>query len=116
LTYLAAEEKAIMQDILNRSAMLFQTRRSQTQQMAEALVAQLNREMNGWANYFCLGPVSKAYRTVERHARRRLRHWLCAKHKVPDRGTRRYPDAALHEAFGLVRLTQRTGSFPWVTP
>ena len=29
----------------------------------------LNRMMTGWANYFCLGPVSKAYRAIERHAR-----------------------------------------------
>jgi len=28
----------------------------------------LNRMMIGWANYFCLGPVSTAYRAVERHA------------------------------------------------
>ncbi|MHB1857975.1 MAG: group II intron maturase-specific domain-containing protein [Acidobacteriaceae bacterium] len=34
------------------------------------------------ANYFRLGPVSKAYRAVDRHARKRLRQWLCAKHKV----------------------------------
>src|ERR1035437_7836461 len=41
------------------------TRRSQTQQSAETLVAALNRKINGWANYFCLGPVSQAYRAVE---------------------------------------------------
>jgi hypothetical protein len=29
----------------------------------------LNRTMIGWANYFCLGPVSKAYRAVDQHAR-----------------------------------------------
>src|SRR5262249_10470478 len=29
-----------------------------------AVVATLNRIMFGWANYFCLGPVSKAYRAV----------------------------------------------------
>ena len=46
------------------------------------VVHTLNRIMIGWANYFCLGPVSKAYRAVERHARRRLRQWLCAKHKL----------------------------------
>jgi RNA-directed DNA polymerase len=41
------------------------TRRSQTQQDAGTLVAALNRKINGWANYFCLGPVSSAYRAVE---------------------------------------------------
>jgi len=76
----------------------------------------LNREIIGWANYFCLGPVSKAYRAVERHTRRRLRQWLCAKHKVPGVGTKRYPDDTLHEEFGLVRLAERTASLPWATP
>jgi RNA-directed DNA polymerase len=92
------------------------TRRSQTQQTAEAMVAKLNREIIGWGNYFCLGPVSKAYRVVERHARRRLRQWLCAKHKLQGAGTAKYPDELLHDAFGLVRLSQRTASFPWATP
>jgi RNA-directed DNA polymerase len=92
------------------------TRRSHTQQQAEALVTKLNREIIGWANYFRLGPVSKAYRAVEQHTRRRLRQWLCAKHKVPGTGTAQYPDEALHEVFGLVRVSQRTASFPWATP
>jgi RNA-directed DNA polymerase len=91
------------------------TRRSQTQQDVETLVGRLNREIIGWANYFCLGPVSKAYRAVDQHTRRRLRQWLCAKHKVPGAGTARYPDDALHEEFGLVRLAKRTASFPWAT-
>jgi hypothetical protein len=30
----------------------------------EMVVAKLNRTMIGWANYFCLGPVSKAYRPL----------------------------------------------------
>jgi RNA-directed DNA polymerase len=91
------------------------TRRSQTQQDVETLVARLNREIIGWANYFCLGPVSKAYRAVDQHTRRRLRQWLCAKHKVPGAGTARYPDDLLYEEFGLIRLAQRTASFPWAT-
>ena len=52
------------------------------------MVRKLNQMMNGWANYFCLGPVSKAYRAIEQHARRRLRQWLCAKHKVAWAGDR----------------------------
>jgi hypothetical protein len=92
------------------------TRRSQTQQATEQLVEQLNRQIIGWANYFCLGPVSKAYRAVEAHTRRRLRQWLCAKHQRKGAGTARYSDQLLHDRFGLVRLTQRTASFPWATP
>jgi RNA-directed DNA polymerase len=91
------------------------TRRSQTQQGVETLVGRLNRLIIGWANYFCLGPVSKAYRAVDQHTRRRLRQWLCAKHKVPGAGTARYSDDLLYEEFGLIRLAQRTASFPWAT-
>ena len=79
----------------------------------EQVVAKLNRMMGGWANYFCLGPVSKAYRAVERHACKRLRQWLRAKHRVHGRATGYFLDADLHAVLGLVRLTTRTRSFPW---
>jgi hypothetical protein len=92
------------------------TRRSQTQQTAEQLVEQLNRQIIGWANYFCLGPVSQAYRAVEAHTRRRLRQWLRAKHQRKGAGSKRYSDQFLHDTFGLIRLTHRTASFPWATP
>ena len=67
------------------------TRRGQTQQDAATLVAALNRRINGWANYFCLGPVSQAYRSVEQHTCRRLRQWLCVKHKERAGETRGFP-------------------------
>ena len=89
------------------------TGRGQTLRDPKTVVADLNRRLIGWANYFYLGPVSKAYRAVELHARRRLRQWLCAKHQVSGQGTGQYPDATLHEGLGLVRLTRRTASFPW---
>jgi RNA-directed DNA polymerase len=76
------------------------------------VVGKLNRMLNGWANYFCLGPVSKAYRAVEQHAGKRLRQWLCAKHKARGMGTGRFPDVHLHNVLGLVRLTARPRSFP----
>jgi RNA-directed DNA polymerase len=89
---------------------------NKTQLDQQTVVETLNRKMVGWANYFCLGPVSKAYRAVERHARKRLRQWLCAKHKVSWPGTKRFPEADLHDVFGLVRLEKRTASFPWANP
>ena len=61
----------------------------------------LNRKINGWANYFCLGPVSQAYRAVEQHTCRRLRQWLCVRHKEPGGGNTRFPQKALHQKFGL---------------
>ena len=81
----------------------------------ERVVAKLNRTMIGWANYFCLGPVSKAYQAVDQHARNRLLQWLCAKHKVLGSGTQRFPEKSLHEVLGLVCLNQRTSNFPWAT-
>ena len=90
-----------------------ETGRNTTLPDAETTVGKLNRMLNGWANYFCLGPVSNAYRAVESHTRKRLRQWLCAKHKVRGMGTGRFPDAHLHDVLGLVRLSTRTRSFPW---
>jgi len=80
---------------------------------AEACTARLNRVLVGWSNYFCLGPVSKTYRAVERHTRHRLRQWLRRKHKLQGQGTSRFPDQYLHETLGLVELQKRTRSFPW---
>ena len=90
-----------------------ETERNKTTRDREQVVGTLNRMMVGWANYFCLGPVSKAYRAVEQHARKRLRQWLCAKHKVRWPATKQFPDAALHQVLGLVQLTQRTRNLPW---
>jgi RNA-directed DNA polymerase len=90
-----------------------ETGRNKTGVDREAVVGKLNRMMVGWANYFCLGPVSKAYRAVEQHARKRLRQWLRAKHKVCGPATKRFSDAVLHDVWGLVRLTTRTRSLPW---
>lgn len=92
-----------------------ETGRNKTLVDGETVVATLNRMMVGWANYFCLGPVSKAYRAVEQHARKRLRQWLCAKHQVRWPATQQFPDAHLHDVMGLVQLTQRTRNLPWAT-
>ena len=91
------------------------TGRDQTLLDQRIVVAKLNRIMIGWANYFCLGPVSRAYGAVDNHACNRLRQWLCAKHKVGRRAYQRFSRTYLHDALGLVRLSARTRSFPWAT-
>jgi group II intron reverse transcriptase/maturase len=88
-----------------------ETERRTTQLESKTLVGKLNRMMIGWANYFCLGPVSKAYEAVDRHAKKRLRQWLCTKHKVQWPGTKRFPAESLYDVFGLVCLPKRTAAF-----
>ena len=79
----------------------------------ERLVGELNRVLRGWANYFCLGPVSHAYRAVDAHVTTRLRRWLCEKHKQSSKGYSRYPDRYLAETLGLVRLPLLTRGLLW---
>ena len=79
----------------------------------EQVVGRLNRAMLGWANDFRLGQVSPAYRAVDAHATKRLRQWLCRKHKVRSGQSVRYPDTRLWADLGLTRLAMRTASRPW---
>ena len=90
-----------------------QTRRRYLLLDAHEIVGRLNRQLRGWANYFYLGPVSKAYRAVNAHVTKRLRQWLRAKHKEPGRGTSRFPDQYLHQVLGLVHLPSLTRNLPW---
>ena len=87
------------------------TGRNRTSLDHKTVVTKLNQMMNGWANYFCLGSASKAYRAVDQHACKRLRQWLCAKHKVSWPAVGKFPHATFNDTFGLVRLTQRKRSF-----
>ncbi len=69
-----------------------------------AQVGTINRKVKGWSNFFRLGTVNKAYRTVESHLRYRMRQWLCVKFKVRGQGTARFPDLYLYQKLGLYRL------------
>jgi group II intron reverse transcriptase/maturase len=89
------------------------THRRFTQLDEQEIVRRLNRQLRGWANYFRLGPVSKAYRAVDRHVTHRLRQWLCAKYQKPGQGTSRFSDEYLYQTLRLVKLSKRTRNFPW---
>ena len=73
----------------------------------------LNRMLRGWADYFCNGSVSRAYRAVDMHARKRLRQWLSDKHKRQSSGWAAYTDTYLHDGLGLLRLGNLSKSFAW---
>ena len=79
----------------------------------DEMVRRLNWMLSGWANYFHLGQVSPAYVAVDAHATKRLRQWLCRKHKVSSRKYVRFSNARLYEKYGLVRLAPKTKSLPW---
>jgi RNA-directed DNA polymerase len=76
-------------------------------------VRKLNQMLRGWANYFCLGPVVRVYDMVMRHTCRRLRRWLCHKHKVRHGQYARFPNSFLHDKLGLVQLGAKGHRLLW---
>ena len=89
------------------------TAKQRTLLPAEQIVTELNDGLRGWANYFALGPVEDAYRSIESCVTRRLRRWLCIKHEVRGSGCYRFTDQYLHDTLGLVRIRDLVHHLPW---
>lgn len=80
------------------------TGRNAAQLSAEEMVAELNPVLRGWAGYFCMGPISDAYRTINSHVRYRFRKWWTAKHKGARLDGRWHWSRWLEQEFGLLQL------------
>ena len=73
----------------------------------EEVAASLNRLLAGWANYFCYGSRTVAYKAVDLYVEDRVRDFLCRRHKRRGRGYRQFGTAAIFGELGVTRLTDR---------
>ncbi|HEU5295695.1 MAG TPA: group II intron reverse transcriptase/maturase [Burkholderiaceae bacterium] len=89
------------------------TATSMTWQETTHMVGKLNRTLRGWANYFQVGTVSRAYRAIDSYTVARLRRWLRTKFKQRRKRGGGYPPSILYDRLGLVRLTWRGRNRTW---
>ncbi len=72
----------------------------------------LNGLLRGWSAYFCYGSRNRAYRAIDHHVCERVRHFLSRRHKVPSRGTKRFPSDLIFGGLGWLHQAGRVALCP----
>jgi RNA-directed DNA polymerase len=81
-----------------------ETSRTWLWQSEEEMTAKLNRILVGWRNYFSVGTIQPAYRSLDAYLFQRLRQWWCRKHEVRNRRDSRFSTRFLYQQLRLVQL------------
>jgi RNA-directed DNA polymerase len=92
------------------------TGRTTTYLSVDEMVGELNAVLRGWVGYFCMGPISDAYRTVNSHVRYRFFRWWTAKHKGARLDPRWRWSPWLERTFGLIQLKWDKSRLPEALP
>jgi group II intron reverse transcriptase/maturase len=90
-----------------------QTGRSKYWMEAGEIVRIINRKLQGWANYFRLGAVSRLYGRIDMYVLDRLCRWVCRKHKERSRAVKRYPYELFNGKLGLIKLSKISQTPSW---
>jgi len=70
------------------------------------LRTRLNQLLIGWANYFSVGATQQADNAIWWHVGRRVRRFLCKRHKLRPRGASRFSQHEVYGPVGVVELTR----------
>ena len=84
-----------------------ETSRTWLWQSPEEIAQKINRLLVGWANYFRVGTISRAWRSVDHYIFQRLRQWWCRKYGIRNRRDSRFSTHYLHQEMGVTRLSAR---------
>jgi RNA-directed DNA polymerase len=80
------------------------TSRTTTWKSPEEIARTVNPLLVGWANYFRVGTVKRAWKSVDFYVFHRLRQWWCRKFGIRNRRDARFSTHYLYQQMGVVRL------------
>jgi RNA-directed DNA polymerase len=87
-----------------RERLHVETSRTWLWKSPEELAQTLNRQLVGWANYFCVGTFQEAWGSIDHYVFHRVRQWWCAKYKIRNRRDARFSANYLYRQIGVVWL------------